>query len=88
MNQPAAVLLTTFSGYDRCVSILATTNSQAYLETVVDFVGTVESENTGNIFNCSENSGQNQQQPTEPQAGFIQNGFQYTTSNFDDGWTA
>jgi hypothetical protein len=41
-NQPAAVLLTTFSGYDRCVSIVATTNSQTYLEAIETFNGTIE----------------------------------------------
>jgi hypothetical protein len=41
-NQPAAVLLTTFSGYDRCTSILATTNSQAYLATIESFLGTID----------------------------------------------
>jgi hypothetical protein len=41
-NQPAAVLLTTFSGYDRCTSIIATTNSQSYLETIENFIGSIE----------------------------------------------
>lgn len=41
-NQPAAVLLTTFSGYDRCVSIIATTNSQTYLEAIENFVGGID----------------------------------------------
>jgi hypothetical protein len=41
-NQPAAVLLTTFSGYDRCTSIIATTNSQVYLETIENFVGGID----------------------------------------------
>jgi len=41
-NQPAAVLLTTFSGYNRCTSIIAITNSQAYLETIENFVGSID----------------------------------------------
>jgi hypothetical protein len=41
-NQPAAVLLTTFSGYDRCTSIIATTNSKVYLETIQNFVGGID----------------------------------------------
>jgi hypothetical protein len=41
-NQPAAVLLTTFSGYDRCTSIIATTNTQVYLEDIQDFVGSID----------------------------------------------
>jgi hypothetical protein len=41
-DKPAAILLTTFSGYDRCVSIMATTNSQSYLETIEIFVGGID----------------------------------------------
>lgn len=44
-NQPAAVLLTTFSGYDRCTSIIATTNSQSYLATIETFVGSIDIKN-------------------------------------------
>jgi len=54
-NKPNAVLLTTFSGYDRCVSILATTNSQSYLESIVDFVGTVNLKITENSSTASDN---------------------------------
>jgi hypothetical protein len=41
-KQDAAIILTTFSGYNRCVSIMATTNSQAYLETIENFVGSID----------------------------------------------
>lgn len=41
-NQPAAVLITTFSGYDRCTSIVATTNSQEYLDAIENFVGSID----------------------------------------------
>lgn len=41
-NKPSAVLLTTFSGYNRCTSIIATTNSQAYFETIENFVGSID----------------------------------------------
>jgi len=84
-NKPNAVLLTTFSGYDRCVSILATTNSQSYLDVIVDFVGTVDLKIPPTSSASSDNS--MSQQPGTNMA-VSSTGFQYTTSNFDDGWTA
>ncbi|WP_298301661.1 hypothetical protein [Hydrotalea sp.] len=79
-NQPAAVLLTTFSGYDRCTSIIATTNSQSYLETIEKFVGSIDlkkPEKTGNtnILTVQQTSTSNP-------------GFAFSTTNFDDGWTS
>ena len=84
-NKPNAVLLTTFSGYDRCVSILATTNSQSYMESIVDFVATVDLKIPETSSTESDNS-INQQPGSIPAVS--SKGFQYTTSNFDDGWTA
>lgn len=86
MNEsPNAVILTTFSGYNRCVSILATTNSQQFLESITDFVGNVDlkipesstpiPQNVGSLPTTNENLGSS-------------TGFRFTTSNFDDGWTA
>ena len=41
-QKPAAVMLTTFSGYDRCVSIIAITNSGRYISDVEDFIGKID----------------------------------------------
>jgi starvation-inducible outer membrane lipoprotein len=41
-NANAAALLTTFSGYGRCVSIIATTGNQRYLQDIENFVSHVE----------------------------------------------
>jgi hypothetical protein len=40
-NQDAAVLITTFSGYERCVSVLAITNSQTYIKAIENFSGSL-----------------------------------------------
>lgn len=37
-QQPASAILTTFSGFNRCISILATTNSARYLENIEKFM--------------------------------------------------
>lgn len=41
-KKPAAILLTTFSGYDRRVSILAILNSNKYLQEIIDFIGAID----------------------------------------------
>ncbi len=41
-NAEAIVLLTTASGFDRCVSIVATTNSQEYLTQIETFISSVD----------------------------------------------
>jgi hypothetical protein len=84
-DQPTAVLLTTFSGYDRCLSILATTNSQIYLDSIVGFVGTIDLKIPTTSSTASDNSNNEQPVTSMPVSS---KGFQYTTSNFDDGWTA
>jgi hypothetical protein len=85
-NKPNAVLLTTFSGYNRCVSILATTNSQRYLETIENFAASVDLKKP-QATTISNNNQTVIQQPGNNITG-SSTGFRYTTSNFDDGWTA
>lgn len=41
-NTEAMALLTTMSGFDRCVSIVATTNSQDYLKDIQAFIASVD----------------------------------------------
>lgn len=38
----AAVLITTFSGYHRCASIVAITTHQRYLQDIIDFAGNIQ----------------------------------------------
>jgi hypothetical protein len=85
-NKPSAALLTTFSGYNRCISVLATTNSQSYLETIQDFIGTVDIKKP-TATSTSNNNQATTQQPVNITTG-SSSGFHYTISNFDDGWTA
>ncbi len=78
-KQPAIVMLTTFSGYNVCLSILATTNSQRYLETIKNFIGNVELKKPA--VGGADTKPTNQQQSSNT-------AFKFTTTNFDDGWTA
>ncbi len=84
-NQPAAVLLTTFSGYDRCTSIIATTNSQRYLETIENFVGGINLKNPGASEEIQKEPINQSTQITTP---VTNTGFAFTSTNFDDGWAS
>jgi len=48
-NTKAAVILTTFSGYGRCMSIIATTGNQRHLDDIESFISLVELKNPGEV---------------------------------------
>jgi hypothetical protein len=73
-------LLTTFSGFDRCTSIIATTNTQAYLQAIQDFVGSIDVKKPETISNTNVQ--------TIQQNAASNSGFTFSTTNFDDGWTS
>lgn len=74
----ATVMVRTISGYDRCVSIVAITNSDAYSTDIMKFLEGIEL----NKPETASNANTIQQQPV------VVNGFQFNTTNFDDGWTS
>jgi hypothetical protein len=75
-NAPAAVLMTTLSGYGRCVSIIATTNSQTYLSTIENFIASVDVKKPDKAPTPT---------PLSPDKPFVSN-YKFNTTNFDDGW--
>lgn len=77
-NQEAMVLITTTSGYGRCVSIVAITNSEEYTSDITNIMESVEmvKPSTNNTIT----------QTNTVSAG--DNKFAFTTTNFDDGWTS
>ncbi len=78
----AAAILTTFSGYGRCVSILATTGSQRYLDDIEGFISHIELKiPDGNQVVPEETK-------TIPAKHTSAGGFAFTTTNFDNGWIA
>jgi hypothetical protein len=72
-NSEAMVLLTTFSGYGRCVSVVSVTNSDDYSADITNFLGSIELA---------------QPQTQQPVAPAINSAFAFNTTNFDDGWTS
>lgn len=82
-KKDAIVILTTASGFDRCVSIVVTTNSQAYLDRIQNFLGSVQ------LLKHKGMAGTAPDRPVEQsQVAAKPDGFQFNTSNFDDGWTS
>jgi len=78
----AAAILTTFSGFGRCASIIATTGNQQHLNDIESFISHIELNNPGEIQKVNEET---KSLPSQQTSG---NGFAFTTTNFDDGWVA
>lgn len=83
-QQSNAVILTTFSGYDRCVSILGTTNHASYLDTIVDFLGYIDIKKPESVNPTKEQPAQ----LSGIQTAVSNNNYRFRTTNFDDGWVA
>ena len=78
----AVVMLTTISGYGKSVSIVAATNYTDYLTNVQQLVASIK-------LNKSDSQIISALTPSEtPKSSTNKNGFSFSSSNFDDGWTA
>ncbi|MGZ8544893.1 MAG: hypothetical protein ACXWV0_06330, partial [Flavisolibacter sp.] len=77
-NSDAYAILTSFSGHQRCASIVVTSNSQDFLVDVEAFLASVELTIPKVISNVPK------EQPGVP----VNDGFTFTTTNFDNGWTS
>ncbi|MEO6136852.1 MAG: hypothetical protein ABIP35_16985 [Ginsengibacter sp.] len=79
----AIAMLTTMSGYERCVSIIGTTNNKDYLQNITDFLSSVVVIKPVKLPDNRLVIKEEIQQPLTSS-----NGFAFTTTNFDDGWTS
>lgn len=80
-NADAIIMLTTMTGYNVCVSILATTNSQDYLDAIKSFLETVDLKKpSGNLVNNKP--------VTQNSKPVLPGNFTFTTTNFNDGWNS
>ncbi len=84
-TQPIAVL-TTMSGFNRCVSIVATTNSLDYMPAIEQLLASVEMKNVSTDNPVNQPVIQPVLQPTIQPTG--KSKFAFNTTNFDDGWVA
>lgn len=72
-NADAMVVVTTMSGFGRCVSIVSTTNSEEFLEPIQTFISAIQ---------LVKPSAPVAQQTT------VNDNFAFHTTNFDNGWTS
>lgn len=77
-GKDAVIIVTTASGYERCASVVALTNSDAYAADIQKFIEEIELIKPA----AQPNTG------TVTQQAVTTNGFQFSTTNFDDGWTS
>ncbi|MGQ0739282.1 MAG: hypothetical protein ACT4OJ_09505 [Bacteroidota bacterium] len=73
-------LLTTTSGYGKMVNILILTNSDVFEKDMTAFLESVSFKKTGSTGRNEQTAG------TEPATK--QDGYAFTTTNFDDGWNS
>lgn len=81
------VILVTSSGFDKMVNIVVMTNTDVYEKDMTDFLGSVSLKKPAGA------SGQIIKAATTPVTGQSKitarsDGFAFTTTNFDDGWTS
>lgn len=85
-NANAIALLTTYSGFNRVVSIVATTNAQRYIADIEKFVGTIELKKPENTISVSNNP--IQETVSNDSSTSISNDYAFSTTNFTEGWDA
>jgi hypothetical protein len=84
-NADALAMLTTISGFDRCASIVATTNSQEYLKDIEALLTSVEFKKMRTTTILPSTGNNIETVPVQLNAG---NSFAFSTTNFDDGWSS
>jgi hypothetical protein len=73
-NQDAMVIMTTASGYERCASIIAISNSGDYTDDISNLLESVEMVKPSTNIAIGQTTGNSE--------------FTFSTTNFDDGWTS
>jgi hypothetical protein len=80
-NGTSTAMLTTMSGYNKAVSIVAVTNSTDYIPAIQQLVESVEMKKPSTDNPVQQQTTQSINQPTGNSK------FAFNTTNFDDGWT-
>lgn len=87
-GQKGVALLVTSTGYDKMVNILILTNSNSYESQMTAFLESVSLDKPAGGTNTGSQAGKSVTAP--PSSGStkaINDGFAFSTTNFDDGWT-
>jgi hypothetical protein len=81
----AMALLTTISGYERCVSIVASTNSQIYIDAIQTFLSSIDLKKPQQIGTENKVPVKN---AVQANTGAKKTTFAFNTTNWDDGWNS
>lgn len=83
-NAAALAMVATISGYDRCVSVVATMNTDSYMDQVQKFLESLDLKKTAAKNTINNNTiATNDLGPDNVQR---KDGFAFSTTTFDDGW--
>lgn len=76
-------LLVSATGYEKVMNVLILTNTDAYEKEMTAFLESID------LKKPAGNTADNNKTPTKPvTTTAVKTGFQYNTTNFDDGWTS
>ncbi len=84
-GQKGVALLITASGYGKMVNLLVLTNTDIYEKDMTSFIESINFKKQNQSTNTSSSNNDNDPKPASVAK---KNGFAFTTSNFDDGWTS
>jgi len=84
------VVLVTSTGFEKMVNIVILTNTDVYEKDMTTFLGSVVLKKPVVVNNKLSSGHTGIKQPASPatQPPAVSNGFTFTTTNFDDGWTS
>jgi hypothetical protein len=87
-NKDAMAMLTTMSGYNRCVSIITLTNTQDYVAQIESFMASVSFSKPNTAADNTAGTTTIATATDVPDQTAAPAGFAFSTTNFDDGWTS
>lgn len=96
-NKPALAKLIVYSGYGKCFSIVATTNSADYDNDIKNFCAGIAinamalaqfQQQQGGSLDTNGNAVAQNQEPGSAASSPMQTGFAFNSTNFNDGWVS
>ncbi|MCU0444719.1 MAG: hypothetical protein MUE85_07345 [Microscillaceae bacterium] len=87
-NLEFVAMLMTFTGQGKTFSISVNFNDEGFLKEIEDFISSINIDKVENLQTTTTSKNTPQNQTTTTKSNSKRTAIQYTTTNFDDGWTA
>ncbi|HMK19434.1 MAG TPA: hypothetical protein VK492_14625 [Chitinophagaceae bacterium] len=84
-GEKGVALLVTSTGYNKMVNLIILTNTDAYETEMTSFIGSISLKKQTQAINKTPTT---QEKNTQSTSSAKNDGFTFTTTNFDDGWTS